>query len=202
MTLVALLRHGETAWSREGRIQGRSDVPLNEAGRATLTGSVLPDEFRSMRSVTSPLLRCVETATLLEMRDCAREQRIAEMCWGEWEGRVLARLRAEYGESMRKNESRGLDFMPPGGESPRDVLGRVSGWLAAVAAGGLSTLAIAHRGVIRVILAAATGWDMRGKPPVRLEWGAIHVFRLDRDGTPSVDRMNIPLQPRAKVNVG
>src|SRR6185503_11183456 len=103
MTLLALLRHGETAWSAEGRIQGRSDQHLNDPGRAALAGRALPAACRGMRVVTSPLLRCVETAELLGVPDAPREPRIAEMSWGEWEGRRLADLRAELGEAMREN---------------------------------------------------------------------------------------------------
>jgi probable phosphoglycerate mutase len=45
--------------------------------------------------------------------------------------------------------------------------------------------------VIRAIFAHATGWDMRGKPPAKLDWTAVHWFRLAADGTPSVDRLNV-----------
>jgi len=188
MTRLALLRHGDTAWSAEGRIQGRSDPPLSEAGRAALAGrALLPADCREMRVVTSPLARCVETAALLGAPRAAHEPLICEMSWGRWEGRRLADLRAELGEAMRENEARGLDFRPEGGESPREVLARVSRWLSRLSA---PTLAITHRGVIRVVLAAATGWDMRGPPPAKLDWSAFQLFRVDR-GQPRVDRLNV-----------
>ena len=86
--------------------------------------------------------------------------------------------------------------MPPGGESPRQVLHRVRGWLSEVAASGVPTLAIAHRGVLRVVLAAATHWDMLGRPPVKLDWGAAQFFTLDEVGIPSLASMNVPLPMR------
>src|SRR5213075_2446753 len=132
MTLLALLRHSDTAWSAEGRIQGRSDAPLSEAGRAALSALRLPAACRGMRVVTSPLARCVETAALLGFPRAAHELLIAEMSWGAWEGRRLEDLRAELGEAMRDNEARGLDFRSEGGESPREVLARVSPWLASL----------------------------------------------------------------------
>ncbi len=79
------------------------------------------------------------------------------------------------------------------GESPRLVLQRVRPWLAEVAARGEPTLAVSHRGVIRVVFAAAYGWDMLGKPPVKLNWNALHIFQLDAAGRPSPLRMNVPL---------
>jgi broad specificity phosphatase PhoE len=193
MTFLAMLRHGETDWSRERRIQGKTDIPLCEAGRAKIRRTSLPDECQGMRVVSSPLARCVETASLLGLKEVACDPRLVEMHWGEWEGHRLDELRSEFGDSMRANEARGLDFTPPGGESPRNVLERVSGWLAETAARGQPTLAIAHRGVIRAIFCAASGWDMRGRPPLKLDWNALHMFRLDPTGGPSLFRMNVPL---------
>ena len=65
-----------------------------------------------MRVVTSPLQRCVQTAALLGAPDAAREPRIIEMDWGDWEGESFVALRARLGEAMRENEARGLDFRP------------------------------------------------------------------------------------------
>ena len=186
MTRLALLRHADTAWSVERRIQGRTDVPL--LSHASL---LLPEGFGKMRIVSSPLRRCTETAALLGCHDPEREPRIAEMHWGAWEGRRLQELRAELGEAMRENEDRGWDFRPEGGESPREVLERVRPWLAEVAARGGPTLAITHRGVIRAVLADALGWDLRGKPPAKLEWDAVQLFRLADHGEPKLDRLNL-----------
>lgn len=193
MTVLALLRHAETPWSRDGRVQGRTDVSLSEAGRDGMRTRSLPEEYRTMRVVSSPLKRCLQTAAALGLGGVHVEDRIAEMHWGDWEGRVLPVLRNELGSEMRENEARGFDFTPPGGESPRHVLRRVSNWLAEVAQSELPTLAVTHRGVIRVVLAAATNWDMLGKPPARLDWGAVHVFRLGQDGRPTVVELNVPL---------
>lgn len=193
MTLLALLRHAETAWSAEGRIQGRTDVPLSDAGRSALHGRMLPREFCDFRVVTSPLRRCAETAVQLGLAPRLQDARLAEMRWGTWEGCRLSDLRAELGEAMKSNEDRGLDFTPPDGESPREVLARVRGWLVDVESCGLPTLGITHRGVIRVVFAAAMGWDMRGRPPVKLDWSALHLFELDDGGMPRVMRLNVPL---------
>lgn len=184
MTALALLRHADTAWSVSGRIQGRTDVPL-------LAGASrrLPERCRGMRVVTSPLLRCVQTAQLLGAPDAGREPRLAEMDWGQWEGETLARLREQ--PSMLENEARGFDFRPAGGESPREVLARVGPWLREVAQEERPTLAVTHRGVIRVVFALACGWDLRGPPPLKLDWHAAHFFRLDGAGRPSIDCLNV-----------
>ncbi len=193
MTLLALLRHGETRWSRERRIQGRTDIPLSEEGRASLAERSLPAEWAQCRVVSSPLLRCVETAATFGYAPVSCDARLIEMSWGEWEGRRLEGLREQFGQDMRANEALGLDFTPTGGESPRGVFERVKGFLAEVAASEEPTLAITHRGVIRSIFARASGWDMLGRPPARLDWGAMHVFKLEAGGTPVVYRINVKL---------
>jgi probable phosphoglycerate mutase len=185
--LLALLRHGDTAWSAEGRIQGRSDVPLSDAGRTALSSFQLPSSMRNFRMVTSPLARCVETAVLLGAPQARREPRLAEMSWGGWEGRRLVELREELGEAMRENEARGWDFRPQGGETPREVYARVQSWLLEVDG---PTLAVTHRGVIRTLFATAAGWDMRGKPPVKLAWDRVHVFRLGPGAAPRIEQLN------------
>ena len=184
---LALLRHGDTPWSAAARIQGRSDVPLSDAGRIAVRAIALPPQCRGMRIVSSPLARCVETAALLGAPHAVREPRLAEMSWGVWEGRRLAELRAELGRAMEENEARGWDFRPAGGESPREVLERVRSWLAEL---DEPTLAVTHRGVIRAVFASATGWDMLGKPPAKLDWTAVHLFRVGPGGAASVERLN------------
>lgn len=186
MTPLALVRHADTAWSVQGRIQGRADPPLLKNALVRI-----PHACRGMRVVTSPLTRCVQTAALLGVPDAPREPRLIEMDWGDWEGESLHALRARLGEEMRANEARGLDFRPPNGETPRAVAERVRPWLEQVARQGLPTLAVTHRGVIRAILAAASGWDMRGAPPAKLDWHAVHLFLLDERGEPRVARLNL-----------
>jgi broad specificity phosphatase PhoE len=193
MILLATLRHAQTEWSRDKRIQGRTDVPLSPAGRAALRARALPALCDGMHVVTSTLARCVETATLLGHPQAAREPRIVEMHWGAWEGQRIADLRAALGAAMQANEARGMDFTPEGGESPRQVLARLRPWLAEIAARAQPTLAFTHRGVIRVLLAEATGWDMLGRPPAKLDWDALQLFRLDAQGQPSVHALNVAL---------
>lgn len=137
------------------------------------------------------LAGCIQGRSDVPLCEAAREPRIAEMDWGSWEGRVLAELRIQLGTAMRENEARGLDFTPPGGESPMLLASRVKSWLCEVALEGVPTLAITHRGVIRAIFAAACGWDLRGKPPAKLDWNAVHLFSLAADGTPSISQLNV-----------
>jgi len=197
VTRLAVLRHGETNWSRDKRIQGRTDIALAAATRDALSRLRLPASLHVEQVWTSPLLRCTETATLLGWPDARREERLVEMRWGEWEGQRIEALRATFGPAMQENERRGLDFRPPGGESPREVMVRLRSWLAEIATAGVPALAVSHRGVIRALLAAACHWDMLGKPPVRLQWDALHCFELAADGTPTLQQANVALELRS-----
>lgn len=195
MTLLALIRHAPTVWSNEGRMQGRADVPL----ATPWPDWRWPAALDGFRAITSPLQRAVETARLLGV--AARpEPRLVEMGWGDWEGETLAGLRARLGAAMADAEAQGLDFRPPGGESPRDVQVRLAPLLRDIAGAGEATAAITHKGVIRAVFAQAAGWDMRGKPPARLSWEAAHLFRLDRNGAPRVELLNMPLARHPRLD--
>ena len=141
----------------------------------------------------SPLARAAETAALLSHPDPNIEPALIEMDWGEWEGFDLDELRRRDGEAFGRNEAAGLDFRPPGGESPREVRDRVVHWLAAAATRRESMVAVTHKGVLRAVLAAATGWDMTGKPPLRLHHGALHRFAVAPGGRVTVQECNMPL---------
>ena len=60
-------------------------------------------------------------------------------------------------------------------------------------------VAVTHKGVLRAVLAAATGWDMTGKPPIRLQNGALHRFAVDARGRISVLECNVPLVGQSGV---
>jgi probable phosphoglycerate mutase len=193
MTLFATIRHGPTEWNAVGRVQGRSDIPLSAAGRDTVAAWRVPPELAGFDWIASPLKRTAETAEALTGGPVARDDRLVEMDWAEWEGNTLAALRAELGDLMVAWESRGLDFHAPGGESPRDVQRRVAPLLAEIAARDTPVAAVTHRGVIRAIYALASGWDMTGKPPEKLREETAHIFLLSPGGVPLVHRVNIPL---------
>jgi broad specificity phosphatase PhoE len=190
MTLVALIRHMPTVWNAEGRLQGQRDTSLDPDAMPNWR---LPPELDGFRFLSSPLQRARMTAARLGVTP-ETDPRLGEMSWGEWEGRTLADLRQELGEEMSDLEASGLDFRAPGGESPRDVQVRLKSLFAEIATTGAPTAALTHKGVIRSALALATGWDMLGKPPHKLSWSAVHLFRVDAAGRPTVAHLNISLE--------
>lgn len=193
MTPLVLIRHGPTLWNLEKRLQGHIDQPLSEDGRAEVARWRLPQDIVGYRWLVSPLGRARETAWLLGIQAPEVEPLLIEMSWGEWEGQRLPELRERHGQGMVDLEANGLDFQPPGGESPRIVQQRLRELLLRIADEGKPTGAVCHRGVIRALYALASGWDMTGKPPVKLKNASVHRFRVDAEGNPAVEAMNEPL---------
>ncbi len=186
-------------------MQGRRDLPLSPRGRAEVGTWRLPADIANAASddvqwLASPLRRATETAEILHGAAPQDEPALIEMDWGAWEGYTLDELRRRYGAEFARNEATGLDFQPPGGERPRDVRERVVSWFAEIAPRRQSLVAVTHKGVLRAVLAAATGWDMTSKPPIRLRDGALHRFAVDARGRVSVVECNVALAAPGGVN--
>ena len=190
---LVLLRHGVTAWNLEKRVQGRVDQPLSATGRQQFQELALPPTLAAYRWYCSPLQRATQTAELLGLTGIEIEAALIEMHWGEWEGEILKPLRKRLGDEMRDNESRGLDFCPPGGESPRQVQARLQTWFCQIVSSGQDTAAVVHKGIIRCIYALACGWDMRGESPIDFAWDSLHQFELSADGKLLDSYQSIPL---------
>jgi probable phosphoglycerate mutase len=196
--LLAVIRHGPTEWNELGKIQGRTDIPLSKNGKEIIKQLILPSVLSKTTWLTSPLLRARETGQLLGITDMCIDERLIETNWGNWEGRTLKDLRNQYGQEMIENEKKGLDLMPPGGESPRQVSCRLQPLLREFSQGkkGTNIGAITHKGVIRSLLSLATGWDMSGKPPIKLDWKAAHIFSIDSNGKIRPHHFNLKLNTR------
>lgn len=196
---IALVRHGPTSWNEDKKIQGRTDIELSTEGRAKVSSWTLPQRVENWARHTSPLTRTRQTAQILDpSANWHQQQSLIETDWGSYEGKRIGDLREQLGSEFLRNEARGLDFRPPGGESPRDVQQRLQPWLAQVLKRQKSVVAVTHKGVIRAAFALATQWDMTGKPPAKLAWSHAHIFTLTQDPEASiqlvVDELNIDLK--------
>lgn len=190
---LVLLRHGPTEWNAQKRIQGRIDQPLSDSAVQTLGGRRLPANLQQLNWYCSPLLRARHTAELLGIVEPIIEPALTEMNWGDWEGHILKPLRKQIGDAMRENESRGLDFCPPNGESPRQVQQRLGDWLRQISVDAEDTGAMVHKGIIRCAYALATGWDMRGESPIQFNWEAGHEFEVSKTGVILPDYSEVKL---------
>ncbi len=192
MPVLTLIRHAPTWWNDQRRIQGHTDISISDSGRSAAEAWLLPDDIREAYWFSSPLKRTRQTASILGIRP-QTDDRLIEMNWGVWEGESLQDLRDTHGEAMKLNESLGLDFCPPGGESPRMVQQRIMPWLAHVGSLDYPVAAVTHRGVIRAVTALATGWDMTGKELHKLHPGSYRQFCVSAKGEPTLLEPDIPL---------
>jgi broad specificity phosphatase PhoE len=192
--LFAVMRHAPTDWNADGRLQGTTDIPLSAAGEEAAKNWCLPAPADRWKRMCSPLIRARRTAELMQPPvPVTVDSRLREMSFGVWEGKSVAQLRAEGGETFAAAERLGLDFHPPGGESPRMAMARLTAWACEIAQGE-PVVAVTHKAAIRALLALATGWDMTGRQPLKLDWRCLHFFSARADGTVTLDRPNVPLQ--------
>ena len=194
MTLIVALRHAPTAWNRDQRLQGRTDVALDEEGIAVAARWRVAPDWASYRVLSSPLQRARMTAAILfPDADVGIDRRLIEMDFGTWEGKRLAELRADPTQDAASREGLGLDFRAPDGESPREVQDRIRPLLTRLAELERPTVLVTHKAVIRALYALASGWPMIGKPPTKLRPNSAQLFRLTADGAPTVERLNVSL---------
>jgi probable phosphoglycerate mutase len=154
------VRHGETDWNRQGRYQGQRDVPLNATGRsqAGCNGRTLAEALGSAAAsldyVASPLMRARETMEILRgelalpPRDYRTDDRLREMDYGHWEGRLWEELPHVDPDGFAARLSDPWNWQPAGGESYRMLSARVGLWLAEVQR---DAVVVAHGGVSKVL---------------------------------------------------
>jgi glucosyl-3-phosphoglycerate phosphatase len=167
---LVLIRHGQSTYNAEGRLQGQADPPLSDLGRAEaerLKPFVPPFE----RVVTSDLVRASETAAILGYPDARRDPRWREIDVGEWSGRDVEVPDASW---------RGGSNTPPGGETWAAFEARIGGAVDELLAAGGTWLVICHGGVIRATLAHVIGAD-----PTRIAGPANASVTVLRSGSPA-----------------
>jgi probable phosphoglycerate mutase len=157
-TLV-FIRHGETDWNAEQRLQGQRDIPLNPRGRgqARRNGEVLAKAVAGAAGfdfVSSPLKRARETMEILrgamglDPGGYRIDPQLVEITFGDWEGFTLDELALQDAAAVERRQRDKWGYMPPGGESYAMLAERVEGWIASLRA---DTVAVSHGAVGRVL---------------------------------------------------
>lgn len=153
-----LIRHGETEWNRERRIQGQQPNPLSELGvmQARQLGARLACEhFDAVYA--SDLKRAVQTVELaLPGHEPVYDVRLREIARGVLEGQLGANLVGEQRDLYATMQRDLLNVRPPGGENYRDVGVRAVAWLESLPASG-KIAAVTHGGVIFALLHHVVG---------------------------------------------
>jgi broad specificity phosphatase PhoE len=185
------VRHGETDWNLERRLQGQHDIPLNALGRtqASRSGAILrgllAGSGRAVAEfdyVSSPLGRARETMELMRAElglDPGRyrtDARLMEMSFGRWEGFTFAELQGREAEALAARERDKWGFVLPGGESYAQLVVRVREWYANVEH---DTVVAAHGGVCRALIAHLGLAEPEAASMGNIGQGVVYVFSAD-----------------------
>ncbi|MGE5027651.1 MAG: histidine phosphatase family protein [Betaproteobacteria bacterium] len=180
LTTIDLIRHGEPVGGR--RYRGRTDDPLSVKGWGQMWTAV--EDFRGWQQiVSSPLLRCAEFAQALGVRleiPVSVDERLAELGYGEWEGKTPAELTAHDPDALLRYRRDPVKYRPPGAEELDRFADRVSAaWSELIEQyRGRHVLVVAHAGVIRMVLAQVLAIPLS------------HLFRI-QVGNAAVSRFTV-----------
>ena len=158
---IYFVRHGQTDWNAEGRLQGQTDIPLNSVGReqAARNGKLLSDilgQADGVGFVASPLSRTRETMQIarsqmhLDPFAYETDSRLLEVNFGEWEQHTFSELEKLDPGCFERREKDKWNFVPPGdnAESYETVAARVGECLSELTR---DTVCVAHGGILRSV---------------------------------------------------
>ena len=186
------IRHGETDWNAEGRLQGQRDIPLNAVGRdqadeaGRRTARLLRESAQDVNAapfVASPLGRAratmerVRSALGLAAEGYVLDDRLKEFSFGAWEGHTWPEIRSIAPALHRERRRDKWNFAPPGGESYAMLAERVTPWIATI---GEGTVVVSHGGVARVLMVLLGRLSPHAAPDVEIVQGRILRFERGR----------------------
>jgi probable phosphoglycerate mutase len=184
-TELILIRHGETAWNRERRMQGQTDTPLSDIGRAqaqALGQRMARHLFAAIYS--SDLKRAWDTAEAVAQascRDIVSEPRLRERTFGVFEGLTYDEMTQRYPAEHARFSQREPDYAVPGGESPRQFYERSLTCLEDIAAAhpGETVVVVTHGMVLDTAYRAAHQLPLHMRREAPLLNASLNTFRRE-----------------------
>jgi broad specificity phosphatase PhoE len=184
--MIYLVRHGQTEWNRDRRLQGQGNSALTDLGRAQakLVADLLAREVaepKAFRLVSSPLQRARETAEAVAGRlglAIEYDARLAEIALGEWEGRFYREVQVECAPLLAGTTPYDWYFRAPGGESLEAMTDRIGAWLRDC--GDRPTIAVGHGLSGRILRGLYAGLDREAMLSQAVPQDGI--YRLERGG--------------------
>lgn len=182
ITRITAIRHGETAWNVDTRIQGQLDISLNEKGRwqAEQAGSALASESVDA-IISSDLARAYETALALAKHhglNVQTDRELREREFGNFQGKTFAEIEAQMPQEALLWRKRVPDFAPGGGESLLQFRERVTQCIRRLTSqnAGKHIIIVSHGGVMDIIYREATGLELQA--PRTWQLGNASINRL------------------------
>ena len=188
ITRFGLMRHAQTVWNRQKKIQGLSDSPLTAGGERQASGwGRILSRFSWDRILASDTGRALETAERVNLSlriPIDTDSRIREQDWGRWVGKTIVQLKAEQPLELAQQINAGWDFQPPGGEDRQSVLARSQAALqdAFTRWPGENILVVIHEGVIKCLVYHLSGRQFLPTEPPLLKSYQLHRLIHDGDG--------------------
>ncbi|MDP4021794.1 histidine phosphatase family protein [Methylobacterium sp. NEAU 140] len=187
MQTIYFIRHGQTGWNAEGRLQGSRDTDLNAIGEAQAEavaarlGAVAGDALAAADFVASPLLRTRRTMEILRAtlglppETYRTDPRLREIGFGAWEGSTWAEIRRRDPAGAAARDRSRWQHRPPGlgAESYAELTDRVAPMLADL---DRTTVIVAHGGVARAVLVALGHLDVYAAPRLGIRQGEVLVM--------------------------
>ena len=184
------VRHGETDWNAEGRMQGQQDIAMNARGHEqaaqagkTIRNMIGADKAKIARDfafIASPLHRTRQTMEILRhqlglpLETYEQDDRLKEITFGRWEGLTWPEVVALDPQKAAERQADKWAFVPPGGESYAMLAERVRPWFETLKG---DAVVVSHGGVARVFLALIGGVDPRVAPNMDIWQGRVLVFQ-------------------------
>jgi probable phosphoglycerate mutase len=194
-TRFGLIRHAQTVWNREKKIQGYSDSPLTADGekQASSWGQIL-SQFSWDRVLASDAGRARATAEIINAflkLPLTIDSRLKEQDWGQWVGKTVRQIEAEAQQELDEQVNAGWDFCPPGGESRRSVLKRSQLALQAAAErySGENLLVVTHEGIVKSLIYHLCGRRFLPGEPAILKSYQLHRLVYDSSGL-QIEKIN------------
>jgi len=189
--LAYVIRHGQTDWNVDERLQGSKDIPLNETGRrqargnGDMLGDILGETVAEFDYVASPLWRTRETMELVRQQMALSpegyrtDERLIELSFGDWEGLTLGEIATKEASLVAARERNKWAFLPPGesAESYEILSRRIAGWLASIER---QTVCVCHGGVIRCLFKLVGG--LSGHDAALLDVPQDRILKIDDGG--------------------
>ncbi len=185
---IYYIRHGETSWNAEARLQGTRDIALNDLGRrqAAQAGGILAEllaredrDKSRIPYVASPLGRARVTMELvrgtlrLPPHDYAVDDRLREIGYGQWEGSTLAEMELADPAFFARRKAEKWTLAPEGGETYASVQLRMRDWYDSLLT---DTVAVAHGGTARALMVSLGFETPQGAAELPIAQGAVYVF--------------------------
>jgi probable phosphoglycerate mutase len=187
-TELILIRHGETAWNRERRMQGQTDTPLSDTGRAQAqaVGKRLA-RYPFAALYSSDLARAWDTAAAIARasgHEIRREPALRERTFGVFEGLTYDEMAQRYPDEHARFSARDPEYAVPGGESPRQFFERSLACLEGIAAAhaGESVVVVTHGLVLDTLHRAARNMPLDAKRDAPLLNASLNIFQRTAGG--------------------